>query len=111
MILKSAMGRLENITYQQIQVREVIYDCEVRADTNQVSVLFCSEGKKKKWITRMRCSRVFQNESQASVMTPEYVNTIMEAILWLVVLEANDKNKKSIVEIGQLLERNFGSSN
>ena len=45
MILKSAMERSENITYQQVQVREVIYDCEERAVTNQVSVLFCSEGK------------------------------------------------------------------
>ena len=46
MILKSAMERSENITYQQVQVRKVIYDCEARAVTNQVSVLFCSEGKK-----------------------------------------------------------------
>ena len=45
MILNSAMERLENITYRQIQVREVIYDCEARAGTYQVSVLFCSEGK------------------------------------------------------------------
>ena len=46
MILKSAMEWSENITYQQVQVREVIYDCEARAVTNQVSVLFCSKGKK-----------------------------------------------------------------
>ena len=46
MILKSAMEQSENITYQQVQAHKVIYDCEAHAVTNQVSVLFCSKGKK-----------------------------------------------------------------